>query len=425
VARERTLSQELSREEAEAIRVLLARPLLDGADRPDEFRLVVGCRDRLAEWFESTCGWRLVVDVPGGFARLFKRTDRPDETRPAHRTRGALAPFDRRRYELLCLLCAELSSHPPTTIGLLAQALGSVTTSYPTARFDTTKQRERAAFVDALKLLARWGVVAFSSGEIDAYVGSDRANAIVSASTSRLHHLLATTQAPSSSSATDTCDAIDTLTREPRYGHAPSAAPDIDPEQRVRWVRHSLARSLLDDPVLYFDDLSDDRLAYISTPGGRRWLRDRALQAGFVLEERAEGMMAVDEDGLCSDIAFPAPGSTSKQVALLVIDCFVERDGPGRQLTERSMVELTAAVTRHLDANPRWAMTYRDEGGARRLAAEAVDALEQLRLVRRTGERVRPRPALARYTAGRGGADRRAENDAFRYVTFPWLEEDS
>lgn len=399
MARERTLSQELGREEADAIRVLLARPLLDGARHPDEFRLVVGCRTRLEEWFESSCGWRLVVDVQGGFARLFKRTDAPDPTRPARRTRGALAPFDRRRYELLCLLCAELASHPLTTIGLLAQAVAAITASYPTGRFDSTKKRERAAFVDALRLLTGWGIVTFSSGEIDAYIGSDQANAIVSANTSRLHHLLASTQAPSSIGTATTDDAIAALTREPRYGDAPAGAADVDPAQRLRWVRHSVARSLLDDPVIYLEDLSDDQRAYLANPAGRRWLRDRTAAAGFALEERVEGVMTIDEDGRCCDVAFPAPGSNAKQVALLLIDELVEGAGGGRRLMERSMIELGAAVERILAANPRWAMTYRDDGGPGRLAAEAVDVLVQLRLVRHTGERVRPRPALARYSA--------------------------
>ncbi len=397
---EATLSRELSREEADAIRVLLAHPLLDGTSHRDEFRLVVGCRARLQEWFEETCGWRLVVDVPGGFARLFKRTDRPDETRPPHRTRGAQAPFDRRRYELLCLLCAELSSHPLTTIGLLAEGVASATTGSGAWRFDSTKQRERAAFVDGLKLLAAWGVVTLSSGDADAFVDSEHANALVAASTSRLHHLLAADTPPSALPTSHTTAAIAALTREPRYGDAPWGAPEVDPEQRLRWTRHSLARGLLDDPAVYFDALSDDQRGYLANPAGRRWLRERAAEAGLVLEERAEGLVAIDEDQIACDELFPAPGSNVKQTALLLIDRFVSRDESGRRrLVERSMVELAAAVRDLLSAHPAWARQYRDEGGPARLAGEAVDLLARLRLAERAGDRVRPLPAIARYAA--------------------------
>ncbi len=397
---ETTLSRELGREEAEAIRVLFARPLLHGATEREEFRLVVGCRARLQEWFEQACGWRLVVDVPGGFARLFKRTDHPDDSRSPLRTRGALAPFDRRRYEFLCLLCAELSSHPLTTIGLLAQGVASATTGYETRRFDSTRQRERMAFVDGLRLLAAWGVVAFSAGEVDAFVDSEHANALVTANTSRLHHLLASDAPPSALPPGDTAEAIGALAREPRYGDAPSGSPEVDPEQQRRWTRHSLARALLDDPAVYFERLSEEQAGYCANPAGRRWLRERTAEAGFVLEERAEGILAIDEDSIASDQLFPGPGSNVKQAALLLTDRFAPTDESGRRrLVDRSVVELTAAVRDLLAAHAGWARQYRDEGGAARLAGEAVDLLVRFRLAERTGGRVRPLPAIARYAA--------------------------
>lgn len=397
---ETTLSGDLVRERAEAIRTLLARPLLDGATHRDEFRLIVGCRAWLEEWFDSTCGWQLVVDVHGGFARLVKRTDRPDETRPARRMRGAQAPFGRRRYELLCLLCAELSSHPVTTIGLLASGVASASASYPTARFDSANQRERAAFVDAIKLLAGWGIVVFSAGDVDAFVGCQQANAIVTANTSRLHHLLSSATAPSAISAHDATDAIRSLTTEPRYGDAPQSSIEVDAEQRLRWVRHSLARRLLDDPALYVDELTEEQRSYLSNPAGRRWLRDRATEAGFDLEERLEGLVAVDVETVSSDVLFPGPGSNVKQTALLLIERFVTVDVPGRRLVDRDIFEITAAVRDLLAVHPGWARQYRDDHGPARLAEEAVELLARLRLVERTGDAVRPRPAIARYAPG-------------------------
>jgi len=152
---------DLAAERALAIRVLLANPLLDATRHPDEFRLVARNRGALGEWFENACGWQLAVDVMGGFARLAKRSSTPDPTRPAHRPRGGELPFDRRRYELLCLLCAELSSHAMTTINILAAGLSRATEAGPGRRFDATSRREHSAFVDAFKLLEEWGVVSF------------------------------------------------------------------------------------------------------------------------------------------------------------------------------------------------------------------------------------------------------------------------
>lgn len=97
----------------------------------------------LVDYFEKTCGWSLTVDAASGFARLAKRAVDVDVSRPLRRTRGGSAPFDRRRYQLLCLVCSELVRHPATTVGLLAAAVAA------DAALDTSRQSERAAFVDA------------------------------------------------------------------------------------------------------------------------------------------------------------------------------------------------------------------------------------------------------------------------------------
>src|SRR5690242_19614367 len=102
------LATHLDEERARAASVLLAAPLLDAAAEPDDFRLVVRHQTWLTAWFESTCGWPLTVDAAGGFARLTKRSAHPDPSRPLRRIRGSGSAFDRRRYQLLCLACAEL-----------------------------------------------------------------------------------------------------------------------------------------------------------------------------------------------------------------------------------------------------------------------------------------------------------------------------
>lgn len=107
---EATLERDLALERSLAVRTLLGHPLVDAAADPDGFRNVVRHRVWLVDWFESSCGWPLTVDVGAGFARLVKRRPDPDPRRPFVRTRGAGGPFDRRRYQLLCRVA--------TTVGI-------------------------------------------------------------------------------------------------------------------------------------------------------------------------------------------------------------------------------------------------------------------------------------------------------------------
>lgn len=388
---ESTLTREHAAERAEAVRVLLRSPMLDRDRYPGDFALVARQRDWLATYFEDSCGWDLTVDLARGYARLEKRSATPDASRPARRSRGDKAAFDRRRYELLCLVCADLTSHPVTTIGLVAANVAAASADSPAGRFDTAKRKERAAFVDALKLLADWGVVRFESGDVDAFVASDTGNALVSTDAPRLHRLIASATAPSRIDAVDavtTDDAVDALRAEPRYDRAD------DDEARLRGTRHRLCRRVLDDPAVYRSDLPDDEAAYLDNPAGRRWLRERVQAAGLLLEERAEGLVAVDADAIATDVVFPAPSDNVKQMALVLVDTFVGR-------ASVSMAEATARVEQLLAAHPSWARDFRDDTGAGRLARAAVRLLADLRLVDCDGDVVVPRPALARYALPR------------------------
>ena len=379
-----------------AVRTLLGSPLLLADADPDGFDAVARHRTALIEWFEDTCGWSLTVDVPGRFARLTKRSARPDPTRPARRARGQRLPFDRRRYELLARLCAELATHQVTTIGILAGALAAE----GSGSFESSLQRERAAFVDALRLLGAWGVVRFEGGDLDGYVGDRDGNALVVVHSARIHRLLAPAQAPCRTDATTTADAITALAGEPRYGPGDDDGDDLDSaahERRRRRARHSLARRLLDDPAVHHDELDEDEQAYLASSSGRRWLRDRVAEAGLVLEERAEGALAVDPEAVATDLRFPAPNSTVRQAALLLVDRLVTGLAGSRTLVDRTTADLSAAVGRLLGDHPTWARDYQGDDGAPRLAAAAVELLASLNLVVVDGHVVHPRPALARY----------------------------
>lgn len=389
----RTLASQHDQERATAVRTLLATPLLDSDRHRDRFSMVIRHQGWLTDWFDSTCGWHLSVDPAAGFARLAKRTVDPDPTRPLRRPRGAEAPFDRRRYQILCLVCAELVRRPVSTVGLLAQAVA------PTVGLDTARHGDRAAFVDALLILDGWGVVRATAGTVETFLDDQRANALLTADTARLHRLLVSAMAPSGlEEGFGQREVTACLLAEPRYGDPATATED----QRLRWVRHTLARRLLDDPVLHLEDLSPTEQAYLANPSGRRWLRDRIEEAGFELEERADGLLAVDLDALATDMQFPAPLGNPHQLALLLIDRLVTSGDDGRR---RVGVLLPAAlgheVAEVLAAHPGWARSHREGDGPAQLAAAAVAILVAFGLARCESDgTVVGRPVVARYRVG-------------------------
>ena len=391
------LGEHLASERSRAVRFLLARPLLDAEDDPDAFRLVARHAGWLIEYFERTCGWALNVDLAAGFARLAMRAAWVDASRPLRRSRGAASPFDRRRYQLLCLVCTELVRHRVTTVGLLA---GAVTAD---GGLDTSRHGERAAFVDALRALAAWGALHVTAGDVDAFVDSDRGNAILTADTARLHRLVASAVAPSALSEELTGEqAVERLLAEPRYGHVAEQPEEAGDEARTRWLRHRIGRRAIDDPVVHLDELSAAECEYLASPGGRKWVRDRVAEAGLELEERAEGLVAVDPDGIATDRHFPAPLGNAHQLALLLAERLVSTDpGGGRELGQLSPRQLRDEVDDIFARFPAWARSQRDEGGPERLGREAIELLASFGLVRVDEDgTVKARPALARYRVG-------------------------
>ncbi|MEV0388930.1 TIGR02678 family protein [Nonomuraea sp. NPDC050643] len=387
-----SLANQLVRAEKEeiarAIRTLLGRPLVSLHDDPAAFDLIRKRRQPLIQWFDYFCGWRLVVESRQGYARLVKVRSEASATRPARRRRSTRAPFDRRRYTLLCLCAAELLTSPVTTIGMLAQRVvqaAAVEADVPA--FDPVRNDERAAFVDALKLLEHFGAVTAMDGATDSYLDDEDAKVLYRVDTTRVIRLLAAPMPPSRAA-----EPLDALTVEARYG-----GDEPTETQRNLWARHSLIRGLLDEPVVYRDDLTPAQLAYAASLTGRQILRRAAEEAGFVLEERAEGFLLVDPDATATDTKFPDDSSHAKVAALLMLDLLVTS---GPVTTARLDTEATGLLGRF----PQWAKAYQSDGGGPRLAADALEVLEWFGLARRTGDEVTALPAAARYRVDRGAA---------------------
>lgn len=385
-------------EVARGVRVLLARPLLVEKDDPAAFELVRRRREPLTRWFDYTLGWSLVVEARQGYARLAKVRaygTGADGDRPARRLRAGRAPLDRRRYVLLCVTCAELLSVPVTTVGLLADRVAQAVAADDTLpAFGTAHRAERMAFVDVLRLLESYGAITTLDGSTESYTESAEAKVLYRVQPGVLMRLVPAPGSPSRIAAEPADvpgrfeDLLSALTVERRYG---TTEDETSAAQHTLWLRHTVLRRLFDDPVVYREDLTDSQLDYITSPTGRQVMRRAAEQAGFALEERAEGWLLADPESLATDDRFPDDSSHTKVAALMLLDTVTA--APDGCPTARLAVEAEALLARF----PGWGKAYRSEDGAARLAEDAVRVLVRFGLARRDGELINARPAAARY----------------------------
>lgn len=388
-------------EVARGIRLLLASPLISERGAAEAFDLLRRRHGPIRKWFDFYCGWALIVEPRLGYARLMKVRAASDASRPARRQRSGRAPFDRRRYVLLCVVAAELLAVPITTIGLLADRVGRATAADTVvAGFDTALRSERMAFVDVLRLLESYGVLEVVDGTTESFVESADAKVLYRIDSTLLLRVLAAPTGPSRLGVpTDEValrfeELLLLVSHERRYGasiehgrHAAPSGPMSEAQRNLR-LRHAIFRRLIDDPVVYLDDLSSEERAYLASPTGRQLLRRAAEQGGFGLEERAEGVLLVDPDGIATDSRFPDDVSNAKVAALLFLD---------RLDRAATTEQLRAAAQQLLARFPRWAKSYHDADGASQLVADAVEVLAGFGLVRSSGEVIHPLPAAARY----------------------------
>ena len=398
------LANQLAKQEVEevsrGVRLLLVRPLLTTETDEDGFDLLRRRRGPIVRWFEYYCGWRVIVEPRLGYARLVKISDRPDPTRPARRLRSSRAPFDRRRYTLLCVVAAELLAGPVTTIGLLADRVVQASAADAEIRtFDPTRRDERSAYVDVLKWLERTGAVRSVDGATDAYVDHADAKVLYEVDTTLLVGLLAAPVPPSrldphpgDGVPPDVAD----LVVERRYGDAADPDALVSDTQRNLWLRHSIMRRLMDDPVVYRRDLTPAQIGYLASPTGRRLIQQGVHQAGCVLEERAEGYLVIDPDGIATDIKFPDDSTHAKVAALHLLDRLTSKTTPV------PAGELVLAVEELLGRFRSWAKAYQSDGGAERLVDDGVSILCAVGLAERHADgAVLALPAAARYAVER------------------------
>ncbi|MEE2056004.1 TIGR02678 family protein [Rhodococcus artemisiae] len=262
----------------------------------------------LREDLLATFGYRL--EVTETTARLFTVADRLD---PGAGTSTATdRSFDRRRYAYLALAIAALGrGGGQITLSELADHVASDAGRVEGVDLDTERAADRDAFVDAVAWLTARGALALADGDAGGWASD-----------------------PGRGEALYDIDraVVAAVFRPPRaLQHLTSVRALLGssvPHGDTGEVRRRVRRALVQKPVVYAEELSDDEALQLALP---RTTDEVELLTGLVCERRAEGVALVDTSGRLSDVRFPNTGTVA-QVALLlageICDRVLDPDAP-------------------------------------------------------------------------------------------------
>ncbi|TVR89008.1 MAG: TIGR02678 family protein [Trueperaceae bacterium] len=366
-----------------AARALLQRPLLRAAEQ-EAFRLVRSHLAELRSWFDANTGWRLHADSE--VIRLHKEPALTDDaTRPVRDPRNRNA-FGRRRYVLFCLALAALErADAQIPLGRLAEQVLLLARGPAMAdagvEFTLSGRDQKADLVAVVHLLLHWGVLARVAGDEEDYLRGT-GDVLYDVSRRVLAQLLVARRGPS----TITAESLDA--RIAALGAVEALESD---EATNRRIRHRLTRRLLDDPVLYFDELDDADAEYLRRQRPAIVRRIGEL-TGLVAEVRAEGIAMVDPEDDLSDVKLPETG-TEGHLTLLLAEHLARTNAAEHHVEELQRVTRKLAV-RH---RTYWRKGANEPGAEVALTDASLGRLTALRLVERRGDHVRALPALARF----------------------------
>ena len=391
-------SPEVQAERRRALRALLRNPLLLAAgDTFVQYALVRNHSAWLKHWLAAFPGWSLHVDSEA--ARLRKTPpDFADETRPAiDATSGT--PFSRRRYALLCLALAALEkSDRQTTLGKIAETIidlvgGDRSLQAAGMIFDISSHDQRRDLVHAVRFLLKNGLLRRVHGDEQEFLNqTGTADALYEINRSILGVMLSVSRSPS---ALEASAATASHSLDERGKWISEDAPGITEDARNRQIRSQLLRSLLDDPVLYYEDLNSEQLTYFERQRGFL-LRQVREATGLVPEIRREGVALLDDAGDLTDIKLPEEG-TDGQITQLLAEWLAGRlkDKPWGAVPFQTVLQYVSNLIRVHGS--KWRKAVRDRGAEVGLSEDALRRLQGLRLVVITAEGVVPLPAIGRY----------------------------
>jgi len=364
-----------------ALRALLAEPLLVADADGEALVLVRRHLTELREWLNRETGWRLAADSET--ARLFKTaTTLADASHPA---RGHnKEPFGRRRYITLCLALSALArADAQTTLGSLADDVLTAAAEPELAATGFTltldSRADRSDLVAVVRLLLDWGVLNRVAGDEDAYLSAGT-DVLYDVRRPVLSVLLSGVRGPSTVTAATFSGRLAELTAEP--------VAESD-ELRNQALRRRLTRRLLEDPVVYYDELDEDERAYLLSQ--RHAITRRIADAtGLIAEMRAEGIAMVDPEDELTDVRMPEQ-RTDGHVTLLVAEYLARREQAGLGELHAFLRQAAAEHAAY------WRKGVTEPGAETELVAIALEKLTALRLVEADGSVVRSRSAIARF----------------------------
>jgi len=396
------MTPETEAERRRAFRALLRNPLLQATgETAEEFTLVRRHSEWLKNWLSKFPAWSLHLDKD--VARLRKiPADLLDETRPAiDRTTGTT--FTRRRYAMLCFALAALERMDrQTTLGQVAQAIIQFIASDRNLQsaglvFDVGNHDQRRDLVHAVRLLMDLGVLSKLDGDERQFqTRNDSADVLYDINRAVLAAILNVSRSASSVEAMPGAVGGSLTERAAKLTEESRSGTDEAPSHRIR---SRLVRALLDDPILYFEDLSEEERIYFGEHRGYL-LRQICEATGLVAEVRREGVALVDDDDFLTDVKLPEQGMDG-HVSLLLVQWFAECAKPG----VKAAIPLLA-VEEHVQTliqihGGEWRKEVREAGAESRLTQDALTRLRALRLIRLTADGVVPLAAAARYAAER------------------------
>lgn len=377
-------------------------------------RLVRRWAEPLGNTLADLAGYTVRVEARS--ILLVRRLDRLSGAAPFVTPSGR--PFDRSRYALLALALAALErSGGQVTLTELAQRVRHSASTLHDLAFDPDQHASRLALSHAVRALEDLGGLSLTDGSREAWEqGLDEGEALFDVDRVLCRQVF---RLPGGLPARH--DAAALL-------HPRDDGGGRDAQRKAR--RQRLARTLLERPVVYFDDLEPEDLAFLQREAGRLGEQIEQL-CGARLERRREGLALVDPGRTFSDRPFPGSGS-DQQAALLLIDRLCARsdlpslDAPhADEASDRRLEALGAppqpprpragrpfasdAVLREeADAireavGPALRASHRE--GSPALLDDALDVLTSYDLLRRVPGGVALMPALARFRAPRITAD--------------------
>jgi uncharacterized protein (TIGR02678 family) len=253
--------------------------------------------------------------------------------------------------------------------------------------FTLDTRGDRAELAAVVRLLLALRVLVKVAGDeltfVNAHPGGD---ALYDVERRALSSLLVARRGPSLVTERDHPARLRALTEE--------VAPAGD-DARYRAVRHALMRRLLDDPVVYTDELAATERGYLTSQ--RSLLLRRIGEAtGLVPEVRAEGVALLDPNGEATDLRMPEEGTYGHATLLLAghLANALRARGAAPVTMDELQQQMASWARKH---GAYWRKTAREPGAEVSLCRMAIARLEGLGLVRCTEAGVVPRPALARF----------------------------